>query len=625
MVPQVPHQGGDDLRWLLTVAARHILSHEDAPKFLAWMAEAAPTLAPELFSHAADATVRRALAYAIGRAIWNATPLPGNRYRPRPLPRPERNASCPCGSGAKYKHCCGAAGAPELPLAQETMLAEMLDQLPAARLKDLPHGYLSPEVLGGVAGEWLESGQVARALALLEPLFADVDRLDGRAGYAFDVLADCYNALGKPKKKADFVERVSRARSPELRAAALQRLCTMLADAGRREEAWATFQRAQREFPDHPAHAHLEVTLLLNEGKRAQAAERAHFWLVRMRRANDPQLRDSIEFLERVAADPHAAMMDVSASRIPMLEELTRLVQSVAHAVPTATGRLRCHADGICFYEPDEKTARLEARWHEVFPALSPMLTQNWADDEVAWEPKTAAAWVGFLHATPRALDSLKVLDDIVLALNQLPDAESPWLGAQILGPLLERAWTIFTTVVAKRPEGSRLPWGVLANRPALRLLANLVYLRLRGGDRGQAIPLMEELVYRINPDDNHALRSLLTKAYLEEGRYRDVLDLARRYPDDMMVELIYGRVLALYRLGQHDEAAARAVRRDWPEVYKMLVADNPRPPRLSPYGIRLGGKDQAWLYRREFLPLWREAGALDWLKGIGRKTPAPA
>ncbi len=39
-----------------------------------------------------------------------------------------RNAPCPCGSGRKYKHCCGAAAAREVPPEHEE-LSEAIDTL----------------------------------------------------------------------------------------------------------------------------------------------------------------------------------------------------------------------------------------------------------------------------------------------------------------------------------------------------------------------------------------------------------------------------------------------------------------------------------------------------------------
>lgn len=74
--------------------------------------------------------LHEAMASALGMEIWNATPIPQNRFRPRRLARPERNAPCPCGSGRKYKQCCAELPPIDLGITEEVMLAEVLDLLP---------------------------------------------------------------------------------------------------------------------------------------------------------------------------------------------------------------------------------------------------------------------------------------------------------------------------------------------------------------------------------------------------------------------------------------------------------------------------------------------------------------
>jgi len=103
---------------------------------------------------------------------------------------------------------------------------------------------------------------------------------------------------------------------------------------------------------------------------------------------------------------------------------------------------------------------------------------------------------------------------------------------------------------------------------------------------------------------------------YLRLHRIGDALKLAALYPDDM-AGMQYGTVLALYLDKQ--EAAARnalkAARKRYPEVVKMLLADKPRQPRLTPGLVTMGGKDEAWYYRIEQFNLWQSSGALEWLR----------
>ena len=91
-----------------------------------------------------------------------------------------------------------------------------------------------------------------------------------------------------------------------------------------------------------------------------------------------------------------------------------------------------------------------------------------------------------------------------------------------------------------------------------------------------------------------------------------------------MFAELPYGRILALVRMGRRD-AASEAARRAvdiLPEVRRYLMRERARQPRIDPYRIALGGKEQAWIYRDEMRDVWvaePEAMAL-----IRRTRPSP-
>lgn len=90
------------------------------------------------------------------------------------------------------------------------------------------------------------------------------------------------------------------------------------------------------------------------------------------------------------------------------------------------------------------------------------------------------------------------------------------------------------------------------------------------------------------------------------------------QYPADLNPDIAYGHVLALYRLGKIDEAgvAIRDAVVDLPKVPRYLSAKRVRKPKLDSFGVRIGGDDQAWLYRQEMRDVWEATpGALDWLK----------
>jgi tetratricopeptide (TPR) repeat protein len=613
-----------DEEWqrLISIAVHVALRDEDAGSFLSWGATHLPQIAPGLFSQAANAQAARSLATLLARALWNAIPLPSNRYRPRPLPEPGRNDPCFCGSGVKYKHCCRRAGLPPLTIPPEMTLTALLEMLPVARLRELPHEYLSPEVLGHVASDWIERGLAARAVTLLEPLFADVSRLDGRAELAFDALADAYFHLHRPKKKTALIERVLAARDPGLRTAALQRQCVILADLGRYDEAWKVFGEAQRTVPEHPAFAHLEITLLLEQGRVPEVVERARFWAARLRQRPDPDRAPLLAFLKEVSADPHTAMMKISGSRIPALAHLHALVTGM---VPPAQTFHTLHRDpdGRVVLALSKEGQALVAKWRKRFPPLSASLTSVEPEGPFVWDEYGAVRWLDFLGRTPRAFDVIEVLDDLLLALRQLPEGATAWVQALVVEPLLQRGLAILDRTLAAGDAGTaEVPWLAWDNRPALRLVANLIYFHLDRADDVTALPLLERMVYMLNPSDNHGLRELLARLYLKRGEHDRVVALAARYPEDHMAGMIWNRVLALYRLGRMPEAeeALAGARRRSPNVYRFLCADKVNQPRLRPGYVTYGGRDEAWYYREDHLALWREAGALEWLRASGGK-----
>jgi hypothetical protein len=122
----------------------------------------------------------------------------------------------------------------------------------------------------------------------------------------------------------------------------------------------------------------------------------------------------------------------------------------------------------------------------------------------------------------------------------------------------------------------------------------------------------------QVNSHDNHGYRTLLVDEYLRREHGDEALALIARYPGDVNPELRYGEVLAHLRAGREAEASAAlaAALRSNDFVPELLSAEQVRKPKLSPYGVTVGGRDQAWLYREDARDLWQATpGALDWLK----------
>jgi tetratricopeptide (TPR) repeat protein len=416
MPPLDEDEANASLKNFLSTCVTTLLRQEDPEKFLEWMRENGPALFPDIFGQIIDPAMRPSAAYSFGRIIWNATPLPGNLFKPRPLPKPERNAPCPCGTGMKFKHCCGQTDVPALPLEPALMLNLVLRSLTQKELAKLPYRSISHDGLALTAQQWLEEGKATWAIKLLEPIFVDPSRLAEQDEFAFDVLMDAYLDEGKPRKRINLIETMLQSGNRSLRVTAMQRHCTMLADAGDYARAWELFGVAMREYPGHAAFSHLEVTLLMSQGRTTEARERAKFWVASLRRQNNPDHAELIGFLASIA--------------------------------------------------------------------------------------------------------------------------------------------------------------------------------------------------------DNHGLRERLAREYLRAGQYEKTLALCERYPGDMMADIAFGQVLALFKLDRKGEALTTLIEANehLPEIVPMLLKDNPRQPKSEKYGISVGGKEQAWHYRQDALALW-QGDALDWLR----------
>ena len=492
----------EELSRFLREAVAEALRTEDGEKFLAWMCEEAPRRAPKVFAELEDTAAQRGLATEIGRTLWNGLPLPGNGFRPRPIPKPERNDPCPCGSGRKYKKCCAvwADGAPDLePDAVWTLAIEAFPQETVEALGE--SGRVPRNFVGAIAADLLDGGDALRALALVRPLFERPERLDERDSASLNTLLEAYEALDLEAELWEESERLAKALRPPLRAVLWENLARSYAVAGEMEEAWTALDRAREDDPQSPALGPLEVSLLLAEGRTAEAGERARHWRGRLREGELTE--QGFEFLARVGENPEETQLrfafgDEVTDRIHQLESW------LAGAAPPAPRY------GIAAAPDDPEAGRLvpppalqevESGFEAVFyppvgPAVGPpdlesALEDEEEDDWDAWDEERAERWLGYLLAHPAALDSVDVLEDVAHAVSEIVTDRYGFLDRPLLRPLLDRGLAVVRQVQAAHPGITRLPSALEPNGSAVSLVVSAAAQAHRLGEAERAAEML--------------------------------------------------------------------------------------------------------------------------------------
>ncbi len=678
-----PPEGPIDLERLLPQAVARILEDENPETFRAWLTEHLPGFALGEMKNA-PADLFRAMAVPVSYMIWNATPLPGNNFRPRPLPKPNRNDPCPCGSGHKYKKCC--SNAPPFPVLDTMVMWPLvLSKLTPDQIEQAADQRTLPlEALITAATENLENDRPLVAIELLRPHFEKpIKKSCPMDDFALQTLCDAYDELDQIDEKLELLERISRepTKSPQ-RAGAWQRLTAIYLDNDNLEGGREAFANALRDDPGAPPCAILEMQLLAMEEHFDQISSRADFWLRKLRRSPYPPetIEHVTEILEELIDNPHyaAALLnehhlfndddldddeELDETSLRLLDWVDLAIERPLPSYSTDENVLDLenkdevagylHRLGLCGEEldkamkqieeqteeglekedseqldpesslvlqPSPEIEKLEAQWHAVSQLDKPFGIQDFPDQHwEGWEPEKAGPWIGFLEQHPEAADSLDILDDLVTAFFLYPDMPQPVMSREGMVPLLRRA----VAIIEKNLAGLKKPcllWNRLSNRPALRSLNRLYAMTRYGFEDLQEADRLAELVFEINPHDNHGLRREYLNDLLRRGKNEHAVAITEMFPDDVFVETVYGKLLAMYRLGRLKSAQPLAEKAidAYPLVARYLTRARIKKPQISEYGIHIGGEDQAWLYREEMRETWQQsAGALDWLKKI--------
>jgi hypothetical protein len=605
-------------------ALRRLAEPATLPQFCDWFAaefgqEILPDAAPE---HGAR------LVRVLARELWRITPDPARRWAARPLPKTGRNDPCFCGSGRKFKQCCGPVAESMPPIGLEPLsIAGFLFALgPAAwrepaALRAMPGGMLAAAVHGLCECESDES-----AAQVMEPVFLSPAGLGDGCDEAFDMLMDAMQAAGLDARREEVARVVSeRGGGRGLRCTAWCRLAVLAADRGEHGPSWAAFRAAQRENPDDPQLLHLELSLLLAEGRQDEARARASVLAVRARKLGYPELADMLpqlveSGLEDWAPESGPDEQEELEWTLLLREALAQLSADrfvALHDVDASDAHLRISIK--------RQALRKIKSWQTDYEALPPMLTQLDGDASAILDDASgASAW---LRAHPASVASLPVLDNLVMAARQMVEESDAPAVASAARELVDAAADAIVEALERWPQ-AQLPWAVMDNRPALRIVAQAIDAALREHRSGRADALMRWMLAR-NPHDNHGWREHLRQLQLRSGDASAALELLDAYPDDAPPSG-HDRALALFMLDRRAEAEAtlRAAHAQFPAfVAALLPPTLDRPPGGRDDGlVGIGGAEHAWDWRAAMRKAWAGAGALAWLGGLKLpKSPKPA
>lgn len=170
----------------------------------------------------------------------------------------------------------------------------------------------------------------------------------------------------------------------------------------------------------------------------------------------------------------------------------------------------------------------------------------------------------------------------------------------------------------AFRMGEDKMPWFELDNRPFLRAYHGLALDLANRGEVHQAYEMFHHILV-MNPSDNQGARALAVEFAFYLERPTDVLDVCKRYPNDILPQILYGRSLAHYQLDHHEEAEvalSRAVDR-LPKIAEELVKErHEKPETFREDRVTIGGDDEAYHYWIDNGPYWeRIPGAIGWVR----------
>lgn len=599
----------DELADVEASVVERLADSPDPDTYLAWAKATLPDVAPALFEASEEPNGK--VACWLARKLWNVMPVEANGFEPVPMPEPGPGALCPCESGRTFQACCSDFSI-EMPIFPNSLWPALADSRASEHWLRLARAGALPDIgIMYIAQVFDEAEEWEHVVELLAPRLAAGDLEPDHCPLTMELLSNGYRQLDRPKDEKAMLRRFAAHSDAHVRCIANRRLATTLHAEGDHDRAWRYFWTAADAAPDDPATALQELVLLTDEGRHADAEDRAGDWYAHLLEAgtepDDPllQLIDGFENDAQYGRDEY--------SRWIMPPDWGELVNWIDDAVELPTRApawrpMQGTGDDELLrgaHVPDVSTeiGALEEQWRSLGDD-SPYADEDILDLDIR---------VLWLREHLEAADSFVILADLAEYLAEHEDLlggrDNRWYEA-----ILRRGANMVDAAWPDDREGT-VPWVVGDNRPALSLLADFIELLDDGDDPFEDLMV---LYLRLNPNDNHGVRTDLISLLLRDGRDTEALELGERYPDDMFAATRYGVGLALYRLGRETEAVEameRAVE-DLPRVLQYLLRNRIEQPPADERGLLIGGKYQAWLYRADMRGTWLGVpGMKDWLK----------
>ncbi len=625
----------------LTDAVRRVADGASLDGFGGWFvttlharAEAAPPL---------GADSRRFLLH-LARQFWGNVPRPTASWRVLAAPKIERNDTCYCGSGKKYKQCCAEYANIPFPMPAHAMFALALDAVMPESLTVADWAHVPALALAQAADFWRDRGEPQRVVAVLGAYFAQHPKLDARSEPALDALFNAMLELNMERERRELIERLAKHPDKTLATTARCRLCTMLTDRGDFEAAWKLFHDTQRFNPSDAQLAHLELMMLLSEGRSDEAALRAKVLAAQLRRRG-PEFAPLADVLERMGRDGMRGLTDQMADDEDSddagedvalwLTLAESIAKPVAASAPTTRYKierneqidpdnpLNTHVDA--WITADKQLIALERKWSRQFPTVEPHLIELAADAEVVLAELPDV--LKFLRSNPDAWLSFTILDVLLRAGDMLWSETDSARVLRANRDLALYGVKLLRSLLAE--EKVQVPWAALPHRPLLRVVAWAITYCDFSRDQKQKVELAEWLL-RLNPADNHGYRSVVVGDYLKAGRAVDALVLLDKYPNDFGCGA-FDRALGLFQLNRQDDAllAWQQACKTSPLVVEFLLADALAPVPENESGfMQVGGPEEAHEYAADRRAAWQQCGALVWARTLPRpvvKPPKPA